>query len=192
MWHIYFIMWASGSWKWTLIRNLKSLKDENFYFPLSYKTRTIRENEINWVDAFFVSKEEFFSGVQNWEFLEYAVLYDWADYYWTKFEDVIDKWIKSWKKVVKELDINWLEDLRKNRADLDEVYTTIFLNIPPELLKQRIEKRWAFMSNEELERRINTCSQENIRAKEICDFIIDGTMNEDEIVKEFLNIIKKS
>ncbi len=185
-------MWASGSWKWTLIKNLKSLKDDRFYFPLSYKTRLIRENEINWKDAFFVSKEEFFSAVQAWEFLEYAVLYDWEDYYGTKFEDVIDKWINLGKVVIKELDINWLEDLRKNRADLDEKYSTIFLNIPPELLNERIEKRWAFMSNEELERRINTCFQENTRAKEICDFIIDGTMSEDEILKEFLRIIEKT
>jgi hypothetical protein len=48
------------------------------------------------------------------------------------------------------------------------------------------------MSNEELERRINTCFQENTRAKEICDFIIDGTMSEDEILKEFLRIIEKT
>lgn len=190
--HIYFIMWASGSWKWTLIRNLKSLKDKNFYFPLSYKTRTIRENEKNWVDAFFISKEEFFSGVQSWEFLEYAVLYDWEDYYWTKFEDVIDKWVNLGKNVIKELDINWLEDLRKNRADLDSKYSTIFLNIPPELLNERIKKRWAFMSTDELERRINTCFLENNRAKEICDFIIDWTMSEEEIVKEFLKILEKN
>lgn len=190
MWHIYFIMWVSGSWKWTLIKNLQKLKDENFYFPLSYKTRNIRESEVNWVDAFFISKEEFFSWVRNGEFLEYAVVHE-TEHYWTKFEDVIDKWVNIWKTVIKELDINWLEELKKNKPEMDEKYTTIFLNIPSNVLKDRIEKRWAFMSNEELERRLNSAEIEVSKAKELCSFVIDATVWEDEVLSEVLKIIKK-
>ena len=149
MGHIYFILWVSGAWKWTLISNIKKLKLPNIYIPLSYKTRSIRDNEINWIDGYFISKEDFFAQVQMWKFLEYALVHE-SDYYWTKFEDVIENWINKWKIVIKELDIIWLEELRKNKPELDENYTTIFLSIPEKILKQRIEKRWVFMSDEEL------------------------------------------
>lgn len=189
MWHIYFILGVSWSWKWTLIWNIKKQNLENLHIPLSYKTRTIRENEINWVDANFISREDFFAWVQSWEFLEYALVHD-LDYYGTKFEDVIDNWINLWKMVIKELDIIWLEDLRKNRPELDEKYTTIFLNIPEKVLRERIEKRWAFMSDEELEKRINSAIVEERKAREICDYIIDATASEQEVLEEFLRIIK--
>lgn len=191
MWKIFFVMWVSWSWKWTLIKNLKNVKNEKFYFPLSYKTRQIRENEVNWIDGYFVSKEELFRDIQDWKFLEYALIHE-TDYSGTKFEDVIDKWINLWKIVIKEIDINWLEELRKNHPEMDEKYKTVFLEIPVEILKERIEKRWAFMTNEELERRINSAIVETQKSEELCDYIIDATKTEEEILKEFLEIIEKN
>lgn len=192
MGHIYFILWVSGAWKWTLIKNIKNhfKDDEMIHIPLSYKTRPMREWEVNWVDAYFVSKEDFFRGVQNWEFLEYAMVHE-MDYYGTKYVDVIDNGIEKHKIVIKELDINWLEKLRKERPELEAKYTTIFLNIPIDILKERIQKRWAFMTNEELQRRISSAIVEEDKAKIMCDFIIDATKNEEEVLEEVLKIIKK-
>lgn len=187
MGHIYFIMWVSGSWKWTLIKNIKNTSLD-LHIPLSYKTRNIREGEVDRVDANFISKEEFFAWVRDWKFLEYAVVHE-TDYYGTKFEDVIDNWINKWKIVIKELDINWLEELRKTNPELDERYTTIFLNIPSNILRERIEKRWAFMSDEELTRRIKSSQVESQKAKELCDYIIDATQSEEKVFKEVLKII---
>lgn len=190
MWHIYFIMWVSGSWKWTLISNIKKLNLPNILIPLSYKTRKVRENEIHWVDGYFISKQDFFTQVQNWEFLEYALVHE-TDYYWTKFEDVLENWINLWKTIIKEIDINWLEDLRKNRPELDEKYTTIFLNIPENILRERIEKRWAFMSDEELQKRINSSIIEEQKAWKLCDYLIDATKSPEDVLNDFLKILKK-
>lgn len=190
MGHIFFILWVAWSWKSTLISNIAKLSLPNVYNPISYKTRPKREYEQNWVDAWFLSKEDFFAQVNAWEFLEYALVHE-TDYYWTKFEDVLDNWINLWKIVIKEIDINWLEELRKNRPELDEKYTTIFLNIPEDILKQRIEKRWAFMSDEELKNRLNSAIIEEQKAIEICDFIIDATISEEEVLREVLKIIQK-
>jgi len=186
MGHIYFIMWVSGSGKWTLIKNIKNL-NLNFHIPLSYKTRPIREWELNWVDANFISKDVFLSWIKKWYFLEYAVVH-WKDYYGTRFEDVIDNWINLWKNVLKELDINWLEKI-KNNPLLKWKYTTIFLSIPTDVLIQRIKKRWAFMSDDELQRRIKSSIIEEKKARTLCDFIIDATKKEKEVLEEFLKII---
>lgn len=188
MGHIFFIMWVSWAWKWTLIKALKNLEGYDFHIPLSYKTRNIREWEVNWVDSWFISKEQFFSDVQEWLFLEYAMVH-WLDYYWTKFEDVIDNWINLWKIVIKELDINWLEELRKLRPEFDEKYTTVFLNIPSDVLEKRIESRWAFMSNDELQKRLNSSDIETKKAFEICDHIIDATKTQREVLDDFLEIL---
>jgi len=188
MWHIFFIMWVSGAWKWTLLKNLKNL-DIDFHIPLSYKTRTIRETEINHIDAHFISRDEFFSSIQKEEFLEYALVHD-LDYYWTKYEDVIKNWIEKQKIVIKELDILWLKRLKKQKPEFDEKYTTIFLNIPEDVLRLRIESRWALMNNEELQKRINSSTTEITEAQEICNFIIDATKSEAEVFNEVLEIIK--
>ena len=164
MWHIFFIGWVSWSWKGTLINNLRNLNHPKLHFPLSYKTRPIREIETNWVDAHFVSPEEFYAWVQAWEFLEYAVVHQ-TDYYWTKFSDVLDNWIHLWKIVIKEIDVIWLQDLKETHPHLDEKYSTIFLDIPIDLISQRIQKRWALMTNGELENRLNSAKMEINKSK---------------------------
>lgn len=188
--HIFFIMWVSWAWKWTLIKSLKEVQGYDFHIPLSYKTRNIREWEVNWVDSWFISKEQFFSEVQAWLFLEYAMVHG-LDYYGTKFEDVIDNWVKLWKTVIKELDINWLEELKSKRPDLDSIYTTIFLNIPNDILEKRIEARWAFMSNDELQKRLNSSIVEEQKARILCDYMIDATQSPKDVLRDFLEILNK-
>ncbi len=190
MGHIFFIMWVSWAGKGTLITAIKELKIENIHIPLSYKTRPIRENEKNGVDAWFISREDFFAWVQSGVFLEYALVHE-LDYYGTKYEDVFQNGVEKWKIVIKELDIIWLEELRKNKPELDEKYTTIFLNIPENILKKRIEQRGVFMSNEELQKRIGSALMEEQKAKEMCDYIIDATKSPQEVLFEVMQIIKK-
>lgn len=187
MWHIFFIMWISWSWKWTLINNIKKTWID-FHIPLSYKTRNIRDTEINWKDAFFISKWEFFEWIEKWEFLEYAIVHE-TDYYGTKYNDVIENWIQKWKVVIKELDIHGLKRLKKERPEFDNNYTTIFLDIPSNVLPTRIMSRWDLITNEELYRRINSAIIEEEEAKTLCDFSIDATNSPDEVLKNFLKIV---
>ena len=190
MWHIYFIMWLTGSGKWTLIKNLEKLKIKNVIFLLLYKTRNIRENEINWVDANFVSKEEFVNWIDNHEFLEYAIVHQ-TDYYGTKYKDVLENWIEKEKIVIKEIDILGLKRLRKEKPELDWNYSTVFLNIPICELKNRIESRWVFMCNQEFERRQNSAIMEEEEIAKICDFEIDATLSPEKVLERFLKIINK-
>ena len=188
MWHIFFIGWVSWSWKGTLINNLRNLNHPKLHFPLSYKTRPIRETETNWVDAHFVTPEVFYAWVQAWEFLEYAVVHQ-TDYYWTKFSDVLDNWIHLWKIVIKEIDVIWLQDLKETHPHLDEKYSTIFLDIPIDLISQRIQKRWALMTNGELENRLNSAKMEINKSKELFNHIIDATQTPEQVLNDILKIL---
>ncbi len=190
MWHIYFIMWLTGSWKGTLIKNLKNLNLEDIIFPLSYRTREPRKGEIRWVDSHFISKEKFVTWINKGEFLEYATVH-WTDYYGTKYKDVLENWINLGKIVIKEIDILWLKKLRREKPELDSKYSTIFLNIPNSILEERIEARWVFMCNEEFARRKNSAIIEEEEISKICTFEIDATLSQELVVEKFLKIIKK-
>lgn len=185
---IYFILWISGSWKSTLIKNIKKLNLSNLAHPLSYKTREKRDFEIDGIDAYFLSKEDFLNWINAWEFLEYALVH-WDEYYWTKWKDVEEN-LNLWKNVLKELDLNWLIKLKKERQDLDNVYKTIFLDLPIEKLEERILQRQINVDKKELEIRLKNSFTEEENLRKICDFDIDATKTEEEILKEVLNIIK--
>jgi len=187
-WHIFFIMWVSGSWKSTLIKWLKD-SPLDLYIPLSYKTRAPRHFEKNGVDAYFISKEEFENSIKNNEFLEYAIVHG-RDYYWTKYEDVIENGINKWKIVVKEIDILWLKRLLKEKKELRPYFTTIFLNIPVEKLRERINKRWENITEEELKAREKSAIMEEKEARIYCDFMLDATDTPLNVKNEVINIIK--
>jgi len=189
MWHIFFIMWVSGAWKWTLLKALKNQSEIDFHIPLSYKTRAPRNAEKDWIDAHFVSVEEFEKSIENHEFLEYAIVH-WVEYYWTKYEDVIDNGIRKWKIVVKELDIHGLKRLQKEKPELRSDYTTIFLNIPVNILKERIKLRWDNLSLWELQRRIDSAIMEEQEARLHCDFMLDATQSPEDVKNEVMQIIK--
>lgn len=183
-------MWVSGAWKGTLIENLKKLHNDRFYFPLSYKSRQIRETETNWVDAWFITRSEFEKSIKNWEFLEYAKVYGLDDYYGTKYNDVIENWVKKWKMVIKEVDMEGLLILKKDKPELSEFYKTIFLTIPLELQIERIKSRWAYMSEIELEERKKTAIREKEEAIKNCDYIIDTWgKSKEKVLEEVLKII---
>lgn len=189
-WHLYFIMGIAWSWKWTLIKNLKALWRPDFLFPQSYVTRAMRENEVNGEHYFFISQWEFLTSIENNEFLEYAFVHK-AWYYGTKLKDVIDEWVKVWKYVFKELEFQWLKKLKSEKPELDVYYSTIFLNIPKEHLKQRIEARWVFMSDEDYKNRMASAELEEAQLKELCDFEIDATLPPEKVFETLIQIIKQ-
>lgn len=192
-WKIFFIMWISWAWKWNLITNLKNTNDEKFIFPLSYRSRPIRETEKNWVDSRFVTKEQFEDSIKAGEFIEYKKHYWLEHYYWTKYTDVIENWIKKWKIVIKEIDMWWLLILKDENSELQNFYKTIFLTVPFEVQEARIKKRWVFMSKDELEKRKITAIQELENAKKYCDYIIDTwKKTKEEVLKNVLDFINSN
>lgn len=186
---IYFIMGIAWAGKWTLIKNLQE-SGVDFKFPLSCKTRPKRDFEVDWVDARFLTEENFKSRIDNNEFLEYAFVHEWG-YYGTLMEEVYDSWIMAWKTVIKELDYHGLVKLQKERPEFKENYTTIFLNIPNEEIKARVIARWEDMTELDYKNRIASTEKERGDLS-IYDYVIDSHKNNaEEVLKIVLDIIKK-
>lgn len=183
---IYFILGISGSGKSTIISNIKKLNLPNLEHPLSYKTREKRDFEIDWVDAYFLSKDDFNAQIEAWEFLEYAIVHG-NDYYGTKWAQ-INEALKAWKSVLKELDLNWLISLKETRQDL--VYKTIFLDLPIWELENRILQRQPNIDKQDLEIRLKNAFIEEENLRKLCDYDIDATLSESQILEKVLVIIK--
>lgn len=189
--HIFFIMWVSWAWKGTLIWNLKRQKEVELSFLRSYVTRNIREWEIDWNIYHFISEKEFKNSIEAWEFLEYKLVHK-LHYYWTKKREIIDEWINKWKNIIKEIEIEWLKDIFANNWYLRKHITTIFLDISEQTLIERIKKRWANMSDQELQNRRDSLKVEKKDSKVYCDYIIDTSNNtKEQTLETVLEIIKK-
>ena len=189
--HIYFIMGISWAGKGTLVRNIRALKRDDFHFPCSYTTREIRPWELDGEAYNFVHRDDFLTAITDDEFIEYALVHK-KDYYGTKYKDVIEEGIKKGKIVVKELDLGGLKKLKTEKPELDSLYSAVFLNIPKNMLRQRIESRGLFMSDEEYERRLSSALLEEEELMKYCDYTIDATLSPEGVMEKFLELVRGS
>ncbi|EOD01309.1 guanylate kinase [Caldisalinibacter kiritimatiensis] len=124
----------SGAGKGTICKAfLKENKD--FILSVSATTRKPREGEIDGVNYFFITKEDFEKKIQNDEFLEYASVY--GSYYGTPKSFVIENLNKG-KDVILEIDIQGALQIKERYPE----GVFIFI-VPPSMkeLRNRIEKR---------------------------------------------------
>ena len=90
----------SGAGKGTVCNAL--LEKNDFWISVSATTRSPRNAEINAVDYFFISKDEFKEKIATKDFLEYAEVY--GNYYGTPKSEVL-KILDSGRDVILEIDI---------------------------------------------------------------------------------------
>lgn len=132
---ILIISGPSGCGKSTLLKEV--YKDiEDYYFSISTTTRAPRKGEINGVDYFFVTKEEFEKDINNGDFLEYAKVHD--NYYGTSLKPINNALDES-KLVIFDIDVQGHEIVRKK---LDSITTSVFITTPSlEVLESRLNSR---------------------------------------------------
>ena len=109
MGNLFIISAPSGTGKTTLINSLL-LEIKNLTLSVSVTTRKPRENELNGVDYFFVSKKEFNEKIKNNELLEYATIFD--EKYGTLRENV-DKALMSDNDLILEIDYQGAKEIKK-------------------------------------------------------------------------------
>ena len=132
---ILIISGPSGCGKSTLLKEV--YKDiDDYYFSISTTTRAPRVGEVNGVDYFFVTKEEFEADIKNNDFLEYAKVHD--NYYGTSLKPIKNA-LDNGKLVIFDIDVQGHEIVRKK---LDSIVTSVFITTPSlEILQDRLKNR---------------------------------------------------
>jgi guanylate kinase len=187
-WHIFFISGVAGAGKWTVIKWL--LKDDslNLELVLSCKTREPREWEIPGLDYVKLSIPEFKKAIENNEFLEYNFVHNQA-YYWTRYEDVINNWILKWKNILKEVDILILPKIFEEWKVSRDDFTYIFIDIPLEMIAERMKDRWDDIDGKDYRNRIESAKKEKLIIH-LADYVIDWTKSIEEVLEEVRGIVK--
>lgn len=143
----------SGAGKGTICSGLLS-KDKNLHLSVSMTTRNPRGSEIDGVDYFFTSKEEFEEKIKNNEFLEYAVVHN-GNYYGTP-KSRVEEMLSVGKDVILEIDIQGALQVKENYEE------GIFIFIMPpsmKILRDRLVKRGT-ESKEKIIERFTTAYKE--------------------------------
>ncbi|WP_069650205.1 guanylate kinase [Caloranaerobacter ferrireducens] len=142
----------SGAGKGTICKELLR-RNKDINLSISATTRKPRNGEIDGVNYFFITKEDFEEMIRKEEFLEYANVY--GNYYGTPKKFVLDK-LDEGKDVLLEIDIQGALSVKKIYPD----GVFIFI-LPPSMeeLRQRIEKRGT-ETEESLKTRFNSAYKE--------------------------------
>ncbi len=173
---LFLIVGPSGVGKGTLVNALRE-KHPEFYFALSATTRMPRAGEESVEQYVFFSEEEFDQKKAEGEFLETATVHG-SEKYGTLKKPILEA-IEDDKVVIREVDIQGLISISKNLEK--DKFAAIFIS-PPDFttLEKRIHKRQPSISEEELERRLESAKNE-IAQKDLAD--LEVISNEGEIAK---------
>ncbi len=164
---------VAGAGKDTIKKELISRVEKIETLP-SYTDREPRAGDIPGQTYNFVTTKEFEEMIKNNELYEYSVHHN---HYYGTSKKLLNEKISSGKIIVKDIDVNGTQDL----IDLlkDEVkIVTIFLRVPKEELRRRLENRIDKPNPKEIELRLNRFDYEESKIG-----IYDYVLKNDELEK---------
>lgn len=173
---------VSGAGKDTIKKALIK-RMENVTTISSYTDRPRRESDVDG-QYNFVTKEEFEKMIKNNELYEYSVHHN---HYYGTSKALLDDTINQGKIIVKDIDVNGTEDLIQIFKDKVKV-VTIFLKVPKNVLKARLENREPNPDLKEIQLRLNRFDYEESK---LCnyDYVIKNNDLE-KTVQIIMTIIK--
>lgn len=154
----------SGVGKGTVRKALFNKKGHNLVYSVSMTTRKPRVGEVDGVDYYFVSKEEFLKRIENDQFLEWAEFV--GNYYGTP-KDKVEEQLQEGHEVVLEIEVNGALQVRNKMPEA----VFIFL-VPPG--KQALFDRLKLRGTEDdtlIEERIEKAKREFLLAHKY-DYIV--------------------
>lgn len=173
----------SGTGKTTIVKRLIA-EDTPMYFSVSATTRTPRNNEINGVDYFFFSVEEFKDKITKGEFIEWEEVY--PNQFYGSLHSAVDKLLSEGKNVVFDIDVKGGLTLKNIFA---ETALAIFI-LPPSI--QELENRLKIRGTEDelsLKKRLDKANEEISFAEKFDVRVVNEDL--DRSVKELKSIIQK-
>lgn len=173
----------SGVGKDTIARSLIDSDPDRYYFVVTATTRPPRTDEVNGVDYFFFSSDEFAELIENNELLEYAVVYN--DYKGIPKQQIRDA-LGSGRDVIMRVDVQGAATIRKLIPNAISVFLTT--ETEEELVRRLVERKSE--TAEGLNLRIAAARQEMKRLKEFDYWVINAEGRQERAVREILSIIE--
>ena len=174
---------VSGAGKDTIKKELISRMDNVESLP-SYTDRMPRANDIPGVTYNFVDTEEFERMIKDGELYEYSVHHE---HYYGTSKKLLNEKIKDGKIIVKDIEVNGVENLLKLLKE-DVKIVTIFLRVPKEILREKLQKRIDKLSIKDIQLRLNRFDYEESKIG-MYDYIIKNN-NLEKTVQIIMTIIK--
>jgi guanylate kinase len=156
-------------------------KDKTLQKSISLTTRTIRENEVDGKDYYFVSKTEFEELIDKGEVLEFAQYG--SNLYGTP-KAPVDRWLEEGKVVILKIEVQGTAKIRELYPDA----ISIFL-LPPSMME--LEKRLRSRGTEDessVQKRLNIAHDEIKRSVDYDFFVINDEI--ESAADDVLTIIK--
>lgn len=179
--HIFIVSAPSGSGKTTLCRALLD-HIPDLHYSVSFTTRPQRKGEIDGIDYYFVSKEEFEQGIKQGKWAEFAQVH--GNYYGTSAKN-LNEGICFGNDILLDIDVQGAEQVLKRYPES----VTIFI-LPPSIdtLRQRLEKRGTD-SKDVIKRRLIDAQKELAR-KDLYHHIIKND-NLQKAIKDLIKIVEQ-
>ena len=174
---------VSGAGKDTIKKELIARMDNVESLP-SFTDRAPRENDIPGKTYNFVSTEEFEAMIARGELYEYSAHHN---HYYGTSRKLLNEKMQNGKIIVKDIEVNGVENLVKLLGN-DTKSVTIFLKVPKEELRRRLESRIDKPSPKDIELRLNRLQYEESKIG-IYDYVIKNN-NLEKTVNIIMEIIK--
>ncbi|HFB67972.1 MAG TPA: guanylate kinase [Calditrichae bacterium] len=167
----------SGAGKTTICKKLVE-RNPDFRISVSATTRPPRPGEVDGVDYYFISPEEFQQKIARGEFLEYENVH--GNYYGT-LRETVEELLDNGFTVLFDIDVNGALKIKQQYPDA----ILIFIR-PPSLeeLKRRLRKRKT-EKPEEIEKRLQRLPEEYQKA-----VFFDYEVVNDDLLRTLLTIEK--
>ncbi len=143
----------SGVGKGTVRKALFDLEGHDLVYSTSMTTRPKREGEVDGVDYYFVSREEFERRIKDDAFLEWA---EFVGHYYGTPKDKVEEQLKLGKEVVLEIEVQGALQVRERAKD------GVFIFIAPpnkEALYRRLLRRGT-ESGDTIQKRMDKAERE--------------------------------
>lgn len=175
----------SGAGKTTIVKHLLKTRDD-LAFSISACTRPQRYGEVNGLDYYFLSVNEFKKRVQAGEFLEWEEVYE-GQYYGTLRTEVERLW-REGKHVIFDIDVKGAYNIKRQ---YETQALTVFVKTPtPEILFDRLRNRKT-EDQESLRKRIARAQEELTYEPKFDVALVNNDLGEtlreaEELVERFI------
>ena len=175
---------VAGAGKDTIKKELIK-RMENVESLPSYTSRPIRPGDIDGKTYNFVTKQEFEKMIQAGEFYEYDIHHN--NYYGVS-KKLLNEKLQNGKIIVKDVDVNGTENLIKLLKNETKIIT-IFLRVPKQELRRRLEQREDKPNEEEIILRLNRFDYEESKIS-LYDYVLKNN-NLEKTLQIIMTIINQ-